>query len=300
MRAGFPKGALDPTTVVVHQHGSGRLTSADVAPVSAALRRTSGVGEVRPAIVSRDGRTARIDALLVSPPFTNAALDTVDHQVRPAVHAAARPGTTAEVGGNTSAYADVRDAIGHDQKLLFPVAALLVGGILVLLLRSLAIPALVMTGVATGFVATLGASVAAFQGIGGKAGVFYQQPLIVYLFVASMTSDYAILVLSRVREELKEGRSARDAVGIALRTAGPSVAAAGIVLAGSFAVLVISPSLAQIGFSVAVGILLSSMITARILIPALTVIGGRGAWWPARLGRTRASRATTHAQPEPA
>jgi RND superfamily putative drug exporter len=265
--------------------------------VAAALRRTPGVGEVRPAIVSSDGRTAKIDALLVSPPFTNAALNTMDRQIRPAISAATVHGTTAEVGGNTSAYADVRDAIAHDQKLIFPVAALLVGGILVLLLRSLAVPALVMTGVATGFVATLGAAVAAFQGIGGKPGLFYQQPLIVYLFVASMTSDYAILVLSRVREELKAGRPAHTAVAIALRTAGPSVVAAGFVLSASFAVLMISPSLTQLAFAVAFGILLSSMVTARVLIPSLAVIGGRRAWWPSRTEPPAATTAPAEAAP---
>jgi RND superfamily putative drug exporter len=61
------------------------------------------------------------------------------------------------------------------------------------------------------------------------------------------------------------------------------VVAAGFVLAASFGVLVISPSLAQLGFAVALGILLSSMVTARVLIPALAVIGDRRAWWPSRL-----------------
>jgi putative drug exporter of the RND superfamily len=140
-----------------------------------------------------------------------------------------------------------------------------------------------MTGVALGFVATLGATVVAFQGLGGKDGVSYQLPLVVYLFVASMTSDYAILVLSRFREELGQGHSPREAAAISLRTAGPSVVAAGAVLAASFAVLLISPSLGQLGFAIAVGILLSSLITARLLIPALTTLGGRRAWWPARL-----------------
>jgi putative drug exporter of the RND superfamily len=132
-------------------------------------------------------------------------------------------------------------------------------------------------------VATLGASVIAFQAVGGKPGLYFQLPLIVYLFVASMTSDYAILILSRVREELRAGHSSPRAVATALRTAGPSVVAAGAILAASFAVLVLSPSLGQVGFAVAVGILLSSVLTARVLIPALTVLGGRRAWWPAKL-----------------
>jgi putative drug exporter of the RND superfamily len=283
LRTGYPAGALDPTSVMVRKDDGGRLTARDVAPVSAALRSTPGVESVHPPAVSRDGRIAQIDAVLRPQPFTAAALNIMDHQVRPAVARAAVAGTTAEVGGNTSAFADVRDAIKHDQKVIFPVAALLVAVILALLLRSLAVPLFVMGGVVLGFAATLGASVIAFQGAAGKPGLVYTLPLIVYVFVASMTSDYAILVLSRVREELKAGRSSTTAVATALRTAGPSVVAAGFVLAASFGVLMISPSLAQLAFAVAIGILLSSMVTARVLIPALAVIGGRRAWWPSRL-----------------
>jgi putative drug exporter of the RND superfamily len=286
LRAGFPAGALDPTQVLVTKNRPGRLTARDIASVSASLERTPGVGNVKPAVVSRDGRIAEIDALLTKAPFSEAALDTMDHQVRPAMSRAEQSGTTVEVGGNTSAFADVRDAINNDQKLIFPIAALFVGLILVVLLRSLMVPLFVMFGVALGFAATLGASVIAFQAIGGKPGLFFQLPLIVYLFVASMTSDYAILVLSRVREEMRAGHSSATAVATALRTAGPSVVAAGVILASSFAVLVLSPSLGQVGFAVAVGILLSSVLTARILIPALTVLGGRRAWWPSRLRRT--------------
>jgi len=115
-----------------------------------------------------------------------------------------------------------------------------------------------------------------------------------------MTSDYAILILARVREEIAGGRSARDAASVALRTAGPSVLHAGLVLAGSFAVLLISPSLGQVGFAIAWGILLSSLLTARVFIPALTILMGRQAWWPSRLARRRQSRRAIEPAPEPA
>jgi RND superfamily putative drug exporter len=294
LNSGFPDGTLEPAKVIVHRNGAGRLTAADITPVATTLRRTRGVGEVLPAVVSRDGRTARVDALLSTQPFTSRALSIMRHRIRPAVAAAAGAGTTVAVGGNTSAYADVSRALTRDQKLIFPIAALLVGAILFVLLRSLAVPLIVMAGVTLGFAATLGASVLAFQGVGGKEGLTSQLPLVVYLFVASMTSDYAILILSRVREEIGAGRTARDAASVALRTAGPSVLDAGLVLAGSFAVLLVSPSLGQIGFAIATGILLSSLLTARLFIPALTVLVGRRAWWPSRLVRRHEREATGH------
>lgn len=286
LRSGFPEGALEPTTVYVHREDGDRLTAGSVEPVATALREAPGVGQVAAPRVSEDGRIARVDALLDRSPFTSGALDTVEREIRPAVAAAAPDGTIAEVGGNTSAYADVREAIEADQKVIFPIAALLVGGILVVLLRSLAVPMFVMTGVALGFVATLGASVVVFQGIGDENGLTYSLPLVVYLFVASMVSDYAILVLSRIREELASGRTPRNAAAIALRTAGPSVTAAGIVLAAAFGVLILSPSSGQIGFAVGAGVLLSAVLTARVFVPALTVLFGRRGWWPSRLATT--------------
>ena len=285
LEAGFPQGALEPTTVVFRSDDGGRLTARSIAPVETALRDAHGVGDVRPADLSEDGRTARIEALLDVPPTSTKALDVIENQIRPAVHAAAPEGIRAEVGGTSSTFADVRDAIAGDQKRIFPVAALLVGLILALLLRSLAVPVFVMTGVALGFGATLGASVILFQGAAGEPGLVFTLPLIVYLFVASMVSDYAILVLSRVREELGAGRTPRAAAAIALRTAGPSVVAAGVILAASFGVLVISPSLSQIGFAAGFGILLSAVLTARVFIPSLTVLAGRRGWWPSRVAK---------------
>ncbi|HEV2785724.1 MAG TPA: MMPL family transporter, partial [Solirubrobacteraceae bacterium] len=256
LEAGFPEGALEPTTVMLRRDDGGRLTAAAIKPVADAVRDTAGVGQVRPVALAEDRRTARVEALLDVSPYSAKALDTIEDRVRPAVAAAVPAGVSAEVGGSTSVFADVRDAIGSDQTLIFPIAALLIGAILVLLLRSIAVPLFVMAGVALGFLAALGASVVAFQGIGGESGLNFQLPLIVYLFVASMVSDYAILILARVREELAAGQTPRGAAAIALQTAGPSVTAAGIVLAASFGVLVISPSLAEIGFAVAAGILL--------------------------------------------
>jgi RND superfamily putative drug exporter len=229
------------------------------------------------------------------------ALSTVEQRVRPAVAAAALPGVRAEVGGDTSAYADVRTAVRSDQKLIFPVAALLVGAILVVLLRSLAVPLFVMTGVALGFTAALGASVIVFQGAAGEDGLIFSLPIVAYLFVASMVSDYAILILARVREALDDGATPAAAAAVALRTAGPSVTAAGLVLAAAFGVLVISPANAQIGFAVGIGVLLSALVTARVFIPALTVIAGRRGWWPGRLASNQdaSTPPVTHAEPEP-
>jgi len=99
--------------------------------------------------------------------------------------------------------------------------------------------------------------------------VTFKLPILVYRFVVAIGTDYNILVTARVREEVAHGRSTRDAVFEAIRHTGPTVAAAGVLLAGTFASLMISgvSSFIQIGFAV------SSALTAMI---------GDRVWWPAR------------------
>ena len=120
-----------------------------------------------------------------------------------------------------------------------------------------------------------------------------------YLFVASIGTDYNILIISRLREEMQQGAPPRDAARTAVRRAGPAVAAAGLVLAASFALLMISPLLADIGFAVAGGVLICAFINAFLLIPALTAIAGKAAWWPSHLGAGRQFAATSPAAPLP-
>jgi RND superfamily putative drug exporter len=126
-----------------------------------------------------------------------------------------------------------------------------------------------------------------FQGAGGDPGLQFSIPIVVYLFVASMGSDYAILMISRIREELAAGAVTRDAARRAVRQTGPAVTSAGLVLAGSFTTLTASASLAQIGFAVAIGVILVSFVMALVLVPSLTVLLGRRAFWPGERSRGR-------------
>jgi hypothetical protein len=96
-------------------------------------------------------------------------------------------------------------------EVIFPVAGLVIALVLAFMLRSLIAPLYVMASVVLGFGATLGASVLAFQGAGGGAGLRFTIPIVVYVFVASMGSDYAILMIWRLREEQAAGNPTRDA-----------------------------------------------------------------------------------------
>ena len=174
-------------------------------------------------------------------------------------------------------YADLRAAATRDYSVVLPVAAVLILLILGIVLRSIVAPWYLLAGVWLGFGATLGASVIAFQGIQGQAGTFYFMTMITYVFVLAVGSDYNILIMSRLREEIAEGAAPHDAAAMAVRHAAPTVAAAGIILAGTFGSLMLSGFglLTQIGFAVMVGILLVAVVMASVFVPGIATLVNR-------------------------
>ena len=175
-------------------------------------------------------------------------------------------------------HADIRAASDRDLRVILPLAAGLFALILAGLLRALLAPVYLVTMVVAAFVATLGAAAVAFQ----AKGLAFTIPIIVYLFVTAVGTDYNILITARLREEIRDGREPRQAAGLAVERAGPSVAAAAVILAGTFGVLLISgvPLFVEIGFAVTTGILLTGFVVSLLLVPAATALLGRAAWWP--------------------
>ena len=111
------------------------------------------------------------------------------------------------MGGTTSVFVDFQKAMNRDYKVVFPVAAIVILLILALVLRSLVAPLYLMASVGLGFGATLGAAVIVFQHIKGDAGLIFLLPIYIYLFVVALGTDYNILMITRLREEAREGET---------------------------------------------------------------------------------------------
>ncbi len=282
LQRGFPAGALEPTNVYLRSDGGQRLDQATVQSFAQQLATVPGVGSVQQPQLSPDGTVAQIDLLLRDSPSSNVAISNIEDKIRPAAHRAAPAGTTALVGGSTAVVVDISDAIARDYRVVFPVAGLLIAIVLALLLRSLVAPWYLMAAVALTFVATLGSAVLIFQGALGETGLIAYMPIFVYLFVVAIGTDYNILMVARLREEARAGNEPRQAARLAVAHAGPSVASAGVILAGSFASLALAgvSLLSQLGLSVATGIVLSAFVMSMFLVPALTTLIGHAAWWP--------------------
>lgn len=277
----FPAGTLTPTDVYVQGTG-GAIDKSTVQGYASKLAHGPGVANVQGIQYSKDGTVAKISLILKQNPSSNAAITLVKDDLKPFAHQNAPPSVKVLVGGMTAAFADINEVNNRDLSVILPVAVVLIAIILALLLRALVAPIYLVIAVLLGFAATLGAAVIAFQGLQGKEGLMFQIPIILYLFVLAIGTDYNILMIARLREEAREGHDPRTAAALGVRHAGPTVAAAGVILAGTFAALMLSPDSmsAEIGFGVSIGILLSAFVMSAFFVPSITALLGHLAWWP--------------------
>ncbi|MEU4287935.1 MMPL family transporter [Kribbella sp. NPDC026596] len=292
LQAGFPAGALNPTTVYVRSSDGTTLSPTELTTYAGKLAKVDGVGAVLPAaadgslaLLNADKTVAQLNVVLNDPPYATSSLDLVDGKLRDVAHAEAPAGTTALLGGVTASYTDIRDANSRDLSVIFPVAGGLIAIILALLLRSLLAPLVLMLAVVLSFFSSIGATVFVFQGAAGHAGVTFSLPIMLYLFVVAIGTDYNILMIARLREEAERGTEPRAAADLAIEHGGPSVAAAGLILAGTFSSLMLAGMalLTEMGFSVAAGIVISAFVMSIFLVPSVIALLGRRAWWPRRI-----------------
>ncbi|WP_018506199.1 MMPL family transporter [Parafrankia discariae] len=266
----FPPGVTAPTFVVAD--------SARADAVAETVRATPGV-----AAAVESGRTAELVQFLVvldAPPDSPESFRAVQ-RLRTAVHAL--PGADALVGGNTAVNLDVRDAAVRDRELIIPVVLIVVLLILGLLLRSVVAPLLLMGTVVLSFFAALGASALVYRYVFDFPGIDPALPLIGFIFLVALGVDYNIFLMTRVKEETEHlGHAAGIRRGLAVT--GGVITSAGVVLAATFAVLIIFPlvQLAETGFLVAFGVLLDTLVVRSVLVPALALDVGPVVWWPSR------------------
>ncbi|MFF2080858.1 MMPL family transporter [Kitasatospora sp. NPDC058162] len=281
----LPAGVSDPTSVYVVTTDGTTLTPGRLDGLSRALTQVEGVGKTGGTVLNGDRRAARIDLYLTADPQSQRARDLASGPVRAAVAAHTPAGTSAHVGGTAAVFADISTAVDHDLAIVFPVAAALIALILLLLLRSLLAPLVLMLSVGLGFAATLGAATLLFQHGLGEPGVSFTLPLVLFLFVVALGTDYNILITDRIREEMQRPGPPRAAVARAVRHTTPAIATAGLVLAGSFATLAATPGSEQVAFALTLGILLSAVVLSLVLVPAIAALLGRALWWPLRPAR---------------
>ena len=280
----FPSGEGSPVEIVVRQNDVAAVTNAlgaitNVAFVEPVVDGQKIPGAPTPPIKVVEGKVL-LNATLKVAPDSVEARNTIP-TIREALHQIDKE---ILVGGGTAVQYDTDVASRADNRLIIPIVLLIIGLILGLLLRSIAAAALLLLTVVLSFMATLGVCQLVFENVFGFAGADASFPLFAFIFLVALGIDYNIFLMTRVREEaMKIGT--RKGVVKGLTVTGGVITSAGIVLAATFAVLGVLPLvfLAELGFAVAFGVLLDTIIVRSLLVPALVHVIGPKIWWPSKL-----------------
>ena len=279
----LPPGELATTQVIVDAPKD-ELEAATGAVIGALQADTADVAAVRPSLTATDGQAQVLEVVLTRDPYSDAANASIP-RIRTLVEtAAATAGGSALVGGPTAQDYDTNRAVNHDARLIVPLTLLLILIILILLLRAVIAPLYLIATVILSYFATLGLSYLIFLHVFDSPGVDPGYATFLFLFAVALGVDYNIFLVSRIREEA-DAMPMRPAVLRALETTGGVITSAGLILAGTFLVLMTLPleALFQLGFGVALGVLIDTFVVRTLLVPALAVWVGDRSWWPGRV-----------------
>ena len=250
--------------------------------------------------VSADGLTIQWEtSLTAGDPSTTAALNAV-----PAVRAAAESvvptlhATDSGVTGEAPALYDISSISNSDLAHVIPIAIIVIGVLLALVMRSLVAPLYLIASVALSYFAALGLAVIFFIKLGGSGGITFILPFLLFIFLLALGEDYNILVMTRIREEAHH-LPLREAVSRAVAVTGTTVTSAGLVLAGTFAVFAVvggrgsgGSQIVDVGVGLAVGVIMDTFVVRTVLVPCTVVLLGRWNRWPSKIEITPAPEGT--------
>ncbi|GAA1629030.1 MULTISPECIES: MMPL family transporter [Brevibacterium] len=187
------------------------------------------------------------------------------------------------VGGSTAVDLDTNDTSVRDRAVIIPIVLVVITIMLALLLRSLVAPVVLLATTVLSFGTALGLSAVIFQFI-GQPQSDPSVPLYAFVFLVALGIDYTIFLMTRVREESLE-HGTRQGTLRGLSVTGGVITSAGVVLAATFAALIVIPIqfLLQLAIIVSLGVLLDALIVRTLLVPALAIWIGDCIWWPSRL-----------------
>jgi RND superfamily putative drug exporter len=239
--------------------------------------------------ISADGKTVQFYAVLKVAPSGSGAAQAAIPSVRTSLDKISKDVGAKQVivySADSVAY-DVNAVANNDLKKIIPVVLLIIAVLLAILLRSLVAPWYLILTVGLSYLASLGFAMIVFVHLGHQDGLFFILPFLLFIFVMALGEDYNILIMSRIREEAHNEPSMDKAVTRAIGITGTTVTSAGLILAGTFAVLGLvggDKSVQQIGFGVAFGILLDTFFVRTLLVPSIVALLGKWNWWPSKYG----------------
>jgi len=280
LEAHYPRDVTEAVTVTV----DGRAGDAQLAAYRRRIEAVGGVVHGSP-FSRASGRVAFANFGLDEPALHSGAQDSVR-----AIRALAPPGAaTALVSGNTAGFIDQKQSLVEHAPLVVGIIALTTLVLLFLLTGSVLLPlkTLLMNSLTLG--ATLGILVLAFQagwldgplGYSGPAAIEVTSLVFLFAVIFGLATDYAVLVMARIKERHDLGDSNEEAVATGIARTGRVITAAALAIALVFLAFSVSSVffVKQIAIGMAFGVMIDATIVRALLVPALMRLLGKWNWW---------------------
>ena len=256
-------------------------------------RKISLISKLEANFISSNGKTvAYVTSLRAGNPESTAAMNEVP-LIRSVISRIAAQNGAVNNGlvGEAPALYDINSISESDLIKIIPIAIVIIGLILAILIRSLVAPIYLILSVGLSYLASLGLSVLLFIDINKVSGLVFILPFLMFIFLLALGEDYNILVMTRIKEEANS-KHLKEAVPRALINTGTTVTSAGLVLAGTFAVFALiagsgsgGSEFQDIGFGLSAGIILDTFFVRTLLVPSIVLLLGKWNWWPSKHGQ---------------
>ncbi|WP_127534197.1 MMPL family transporter [Paenibacillus kobensis] len=280
----FTEGSLAPVRVIVDADGN------DAEPIRqhlSALPYVSSVSKLEQGSVNPN--IYAMDVSLSMNPYSQEAMDLIPKlrdETMAALAAAGNGGLTAErvwIGGQTAEQYDTKATGDRDTRVIIPIVIGLITLLLLGYLRSIVATAYLIGTVILSYFAALGLGWIIIHYALGADAISGSIPLYSFVFLVALGEDYNIFMISSIWDKRKRMPLSR-AISEGVKETGSVITSAGIILAGTFAVLASLPIqvLVHFGIVTAVGVLLDTFIVRPFLVPAITALLGRAAFWPGK------------------
>lgn len=227
--------------------------------------------------------TWRVDVISARPDLATASQDLV-RSIRKIP--AAFP---VRVGGETAAFVDQQSSVLHRLPIALGIAALTTLILLFLMTGSVVLPIKAVVMNILTIVATLGALVFVFQdgrfegllNYTSQGALNSTQPILIGAIAFALSTDYAVFLLTRIKEARAELGSDEEAVAVGMERTGRIVTAAALLLAIALGAFVSSQIVVikELGFGVAFAVLIDAAIVRALLVPSLMRLLGHWNWW---------------------
>lgn len=242
---------------------------------SRSVLRVLGAESVAAEYVSADDRAMRMEAALDTPAMT---LDAMDHlaEIRNVLRSELRDAEGEPelfIGGATAHTEDIRAVTSADFRLIATLVLAVIFVIILVLVRDLILATMMVASTVLSYLATLGVSYWVFTGLLGAEGLDWKVQVFLFVVIAAVGVDYNIFLAARYAEESRRHRC-RRAMRRALTFTGPVISSAGIIMAGTLGSMMVGDLMLmrQLGFALAMGMLIDTFISRPIVLPAFVVL----------------------------